>query len=119
MKTAHFLFTMVGCLVLTQGIGHAAPSGAAPAQSPSGSPNPTVGDHQPGSSPPAGAVRGASVGNKTVNHPMVRSQGAVSLNTPLPKNVSNRGPGPGVIGGPAGSTKSTVAINGSNMNRKR
>jgi hypothetical protein len=50
---------------------------------------------------------------------MVRSQGAVSLNTPLPKNVSNRGPGPGVIGGPAGSTKSTVAINGSNMNRKR
>jgi hypothetical protein len=119
MKTTNFLCMMIGCAVLTRGIGYADPSSTAAAQPPSGNPNPTVGDHQLGSSPPAVAARGGSVGNKTVNNQAVCPQGTVSLNGTSSKNANNRGPSPAVIGGPANSTKNPAAINGSSMNRKR
>jgi hypothetical protein len=119
MKTTHFLFTMIGCAVLMNGIGYADPSSATVAQPPSGSPNTKVSNHQPGSSPPAVVAPGGSVGNKTDINRAVRPPSAVSLTGPSPKNASNRGSNPAIIGGPANSMKNTVAINGSSMNRKR
>jgi hypothetical protein len=119
MKTAHFLFTMIGCAVLTQGVGYADPSSATSAQPPFGNPNTTVSDHQLVSSPSAGTARGGAVENKTVNNRVVHPQGAVSLTRPSPRNAPNRNPSPAVIGGPGNSTKITAAINGSSMNRKR
>jgi hypothetical protein len=96
MKTTYFLFTMIGCAVLMQGIGYADPSSTASKQPPSGSPN-------------------MAVNNRTLP---VRLPVTIPLTGPSPKNVRNRGPSPAVIGGLATSIKSTAAINGSNMNRK-
>jgi hypothetical protein len=96
MKSTHFLFTMIGCAVLTHGIGYADPSSATTAQPPSGN-------------------RG-SVVNKTVINQAVRPSSAVPPTGTSPKIAGNRGPGPAVIGGPANLTKNTAVISGKSAN---
>jgi hypothetical protein len=100
MKTTHFLFAMISCAVLTQGIVHAGPSSA------------TVSDHQPGSSPPAATALGDFVGNKVANNSAVRPTSAIPPTGTSPKKTSNPGSGAVVIGGPANPTKNTAAISG-------
>jgi hypothetical protein len=119
MKTVHFHFTMIGYALLTYGVAYADPSSAVAAQPSVRIPNMAVSDHLLGSSPPAGAARGGPVGNKPANYRVVSLPSTALPNGSSSKNMRGQNSGPVVIGGLVNSAKSTVAINGSSLNRKR
>jgi hypothetical protein len=122
MKTARFLFKMIGCVLLLYGIGHAAPDTKHVGQkhshsAPSNATSATAKNaHQPDSRGLVSFLHPAIAGNHAA---AVRPTSILRTAGPSLKQARHQGGNPAIIGGPAHSSRSTAAINGTGMSRRR
>ena len=122
MKNARFVFKMIGCTLLVHGIGNAAPAAKHDGeQHPNGASSTAASEtvknvHQPGSRNFVSVPPPRITGPHAVS---VRPAHILPTIGPSPKQAHHQSPNPAIIGGPAHSNRTTAAINGTGMSRKR